>query len=45
VLTEARGTAQARQRLGAAKDRFMHEIGDVPEDVLALETSPRMMAN
>jgi tetratricopeptide (TPR) repeat protein/DNA-binding SARP family transcriptional activator len=45
VLTEARGTAQARQRLGAAKDRFLHEIGDVPEDVLALETSPRMLAN
>ena len=45
VLTEARGTAQARQRLGAAKDRFMHEYGDVPEDVLALETSPRMLAN
>jgi hypothetical protein len=45
VLTETRGVAQARQRLGAAKDRLIHEYGEVPDDIRALETSPRMMAN
>ncbi len=45
ALTEVRGVTQARQRLGAARARFMHEIGDVPEDVLALESSPQLLSN
>jgi two-component SAPR family response regulator len=45
AIIESRGVARARQRLQEASDLFVHEFGDVPDDLRALERDPRLYGN